>query len=277
MLQILDASWMEHLRAMDHLRSSIGLQGYAQIDPKVEYKREGMQDLRRDVERHRRPRHRPDLPRRALRPRIPVVPRVLAGSSIGPRRSTSRPNRNWPPCRPPAGFVRLRTPPSPAASSPPKRRRNPSATLEKRWAGTTRARADREKSSKPAACGSSPRPIRFDYPPQAFAFPRTDATAAGSLSHPAMARSVEDAGRDDSISMPGKVFKARDGSGTPPGPDDEPAASDAAVAWGVDGTVPSLGRVRRDVEARQLLQDRDLAERTDRSGSGKDSPRCPSL
>ncbi|MBV8265983.1 MAG: preprotein translocase subunit SecA [Planctomycetaceae bacterium] len=41
-LQILDSSWMEHLRAMDHLRSSIGLQGYAQVDPKVEYKREGM-------------------------------------------------------------------------------------------------------------------------------------------------------------------------------------------------------------------------------------------
>ena len=41
-LQTLDGSWMEHLRAMDHLRSSIGLQGYAQIDPKVEYKREGM-------------------------------------------------------------------------------------------------------------------------------------------------------------------------------------------------------------------------------------------
>jgi len=42
LLQILDGSWMEHLRAMDHLRSSIGLQGYAQVDPKVEYKREGM-------------------------------------------------------------------------------------------------------------------------------------------------------------------------------------------------------------------------------------------
>ncbi|MDR3634813.1 MAG: preprotein translocase subunit SecA [Isosphaeraceae bacterium] len=42
LLQIVDGSWMEHLRAMDHLRSSIGLQGYAQIDPKVEYKREGM-------------------------------------------------------------------------------------------------------------------------------------------------------------------------------------------------------------------------------------------
>jgi preprotein translocase subunit SecA len=42
LLQILDSSWMEHLRAMDHLRSSIGLRGYAQVDPKVEYKREGM-------------------------------------------------------------------------------------------------------------------------------------------------------------------------------------------------------------------------------------------
>jgi len=41
-LQILDAGWKDHLLAMDHLRSSIGLRGYAQVDPKVEYKREGM-------------------------------------------------------------------------------------------------------------------------------------------------------------------------------------------------------------------------------------------
>ena len=41
-LQLLDAAWKEHLLAMDHLRSSVGLRGYAQIDPKVEYKREGM-------------------------------------------------------------------------------------------------------------------------------------------------------------------------------------------------------------------------------------------
>jgi preprotein translocase subunit SecA len=42
LLQILDSTWKEHLLAMDHLRSSVGLRGYAQIDPKVEYKREGM-------------------------------------------------------------------------------------------------------------------------------------------------------------------------------------------------------------------------------------------
>jgi preprotein translocase subunit SecA len=41
-LQILDQSWKDHLYSMDHLKSSIGLRGYAQVDPKVEYKREGM-------------------------------------------------------------------------------------------------------------------------------------------------------------------------------------------------------------------------------------------
>ncbi|MEX1224926.1 MAG: SEC-C metal-binding domain-containing protein, partial [Pirellulales bacterium] len=41
-LNILDGGWKDHLLAMDHLRSSVGLRGYAQVDPKVEYKREGM-------------------------------------------------------------------------------------------------------------------------------------------------------------------------------------------------------------------------------------------
>ena len=41
-LEILDEAWKNHLLVMDHLKDSIGLRGYAQIDPKVEYKREGM-------------------------------------------------------------------------------------------------------------------------------------------------------------------------------------------------------------------------------------------
>ncbi|MEJ2060764.1 MAG: preprotein translocase subunit SecA [Gammaproteobacteria bacterium] len=40
MLQVLDSHWKEHLAAMDHLRQGIGLRGYAQVDPKREYKRE---------------------------------------------------------------------------------------------------------------------------------------------------------------------------------------------------------------------------------------------
>jgi preprotein translocase subunit SecA len=42
LLNIVDTAWKDHLLAMDHLRSSVGLKGYAQLDPKVEYKREGM-------------------------------------------------------------------------------------------------------------------------------------------------------------------------------------------------------------------------------------------
>jgi preprotein translocase subunit SecA len=45
-LNILDAAWKDHLLVMDHLRSSIGLRGYAQEDPKVAYKREGMKLFR---------------------------------------------------------------------------------------------------------------------------------------------------------------------------------------------------------------------------------------
>jgi len=40
LLQVLDKLWKEHLAAMDYLRQSIGLRGYAQKNPKQEYKRE---------------------------------------------------------------------------------------------------------------------------------------------------------------------------------------------------------------------------------------------
>ncbi len=56
MLQILDSHWKEHLAAMDHLRQGIHLRGYAQKDPKQEYKREAfdmfakmLQAIMRDV------------------------------------------------------------------------------------------------------------------------------------------------------------------------------------------------------------------------------------
>jgi preprotein translocase subunit SecA len=58
MLQSLDTHWREHLAALDHLRQGIHLRGYAQKNPKQEYKREafelfeGLLDLvRREVTR----------------------------------------------------------------------------------------------------------------------------------------------------------------------------------------------------------------------------------
>jgi preprotein translocase subunit SecA len=46
LLSQLDQSWKNHLYTMDHLRSSIGLRGMGQMDPKIEYKREGMQEFK---------------------------------------------------------------------------------------------------------------------------------------------------------------------------------------------------------------------------------------
>jgi len=43
MLQTLDTQWKEHLAGMDHLRQGIGLRGYAQKNPKQEYKREAFE------------------------------------------------------------------------------------------------------------------------------------------------------------------------------------------------------------------------------------------
>ena len=43
MLQILDTQWKDHLAAMDHLRQGIHLRGYAQKNPKQEYKREAFE------------------------------------------------------------------------------------------------------------------------------------------------------------------------------------------------------------------------------------------
>jgi preprotein translocase subunit SecA len=42
-LQIIDAHWREHLAALDHLRQGIHLRGYAQKNPKQEYKREAFE------------------------------------------------------------------------------------------------------------------------------------------------------------------------------------------------------------------------------------------
>jgi len=56
MLQILDNHWKEHLAAMDFLRQGIHLRGYAQKDPKQEFKREAydmfvemLENIKRDV------------------------------------------------------------------------------------------------------------------------------------------------------------------------------------------------------------------------------------
>ena len=47
MLQIVDQQWKDHLLAIDHLKEGIGLRGYGQRDPLIEYKKESFELFRR--------------------------------------------------------------------------------------------------------------------------------------------------------------------------------------------------------------------------------------
>jgi preprotein translocase subunit SecA len=43
MLQMVDQQWKDHLYSLDHLKEGIGLRGYGQRDPLVEYKKESFE------------------------------------------------------------------------------------------------------------------------------------------------------------------------------------------------------------------------------------------
>jgi len=53
MLETVDRQWKDHLYSLDHLKEGIGLRGYGQKDPLVEYKKESFdlfQDMKRRVD-----------------------------------------------------------------------------------------------------------------------------------------------------------------------------------------------------------------------------------
>ena len=84
MLQVLDVIWKEHLAAMDYLRQGIHLRGYAQKNPKQEYKRESFEMFRALLERFKtevtrllsRGEIRPEEETRARTPAPPPPPPV---------------------------------------------------------------------------------------------------------------------------------------------------------------------------------------------------------
>ena len=53
MLQVIDSQWKDHLLNIDHLKEGIGLRGYAQKNPLIEYKKESFdlfQSMRNRIE-----------------------------------------------------------------------------------------------------------------------------------------------------------------------------------------------------------------------------------
>jgi preprotein translocase subunit SecA len=79
LLQAHDTSWKDHLYEMDRLRSNVGLRGYAQQDPVIEYKREGLEHFEQMLDSTRD--KFTDLIFRARWVRQEALARIWAGQS----------------------------------------------------------------------------------------------------------------------------------------------------------------------------------------------------
>ncbi|HWP61361.1 MAG TPA: preprotein translocase subunit SecA, partial [Candidatus Paceibacterota bacterium] len=76
LLQTIDSLWVEHLEAMEYLRSSVNLRAYGQRDPLVEYKKEGLklfQGMEETYELHV----------------VNLLPQVLAGNAAAPQQNVA--------------------------------------------------------------------------------------------------------------------------------------------------------------------------------------------
>lgn len=96
LLQVVDTQWKDHLLTMDHLKEGIGLRGYGQQDPLVEYKREGFDMFTEMVKRVKS-----ETVARLFKIQVvkeepvqvqrPAMPRAIQFNRGEPRRSQSRP------------------------------------------------------------------------------------------------------------------------------------------------------------------------------------------
>jgi preprotein translocase subunit SecA len=117
MLQIVDSQWKDHLYSLDHLKEGIGLRGYGQRDPLVEYKKESFelfQAMRERIEE--------EMVRYLWR-LMPVAGEGVAGSPVPSRPQPRRPSAsqmtlNSPSATPSSPFGAIRGGGAPAPSSP---------------------------------------------------------------------------------------------------------------------------------------------------------------
>ncbi|HET7873689.1 MAG TPA: preprotein translocase subunit SecA, partial [Terriglobales bacterium] len=91
MLSVLDTQWKDHLLNMDHLKEGIGLRGYGQHDPLVEYKRESFDMFESMMQRFQEETARYLFHMQIVEaPSAPVVAAAAAGDGDGIAPSASR-------------------------------------------------------------------------------------------------------------------------------------------------------------------------------------------
>jgi preprotein translocase subunit SecA len=153
MLQIVDTQWKDHLYSLDHLKEGIGLRGYGQRDPLVEYKRESFELFQGMKERIDEEtvrflwRIRPVLaegggevqqPRRPQRPRSPLI---LSGAK------DEAPSPFGAPVRPAPGLV-------PPGKAPGGNRQPPRVGGDDAGVKTVRREEPKVGRNDPCPCGS---------------------------------------------------------------------------------------------------------------------------
>jgi preprotein translocase subunit SecA len=92
MLSVLDTQWKDHLLNMDHLKEGIGLRGYGQHDPLVEYKRESF-DMFEDMMQ----RSQQDAVRYLFHMQIMDAPAAQAAVAVADESNGDQPQQQLPP------------------------------------------------------------------------------------------------------------------------------------------------------------------------------------
>jgi preprotein translocase subunit SecA len=149
LLQSIDSHWREHLAALDYLRQGIHLRGYAQKQPKQEYKREAFELFGQMLDAVKNEVTRPDDGQGAVR-----------------ANSSSRPPRTW------------KTAPSASPTSPTPRRPRPARWRAGRGRHAQQQRAAAGRAPRRWAAGAWPRVGRNDPAPAAAARSSSTATAS---------------------------------------------------------------------------------------------------
>ena len=84
MLSVLDQQWKDHLLNMDHLKEGIGLRGYAQHDPLVEYKRESFEMFEAMMQRFQEDTVRYLYLMQVIEPPVQAEPQPQAAGALAP-------------------------------------------------------------------------------------------------------------------------------------------------------------------------------------------------
>jgi preprotein translocase subunit SecA len=143
-LNIVDVQWKDHLYSLDHLKEGIGLRGYGQRDPLVEYKKESFslfQDMRGRIEG--------EIVQYLFRARLMVDADAPPPMPVAPRRSTAL-TMNNPGAEAVPAFAAARSQSSAAVATPPQPARTGGDDVVK----TVRRDEPKVGRNDPCPCGS---------------------------------------------------------------------------------------------------------------------------